>query len=126
MKKIFYELPKNSKLISIIELKWNSTCKFFTTEIQVALHQRRVTDEKRESIYKKSDARVNLPHIGNRKCIKLVLHRNLHKMQRSTFLSRNLNGKYLLKIKTLSFSFILGRQNSYNNWHYICHTVKFA
>jgi hypothetical protein len=30
--------------------------------------------------------------LSNRKCIKFVLHRNLLKMQRSTFLSRNLNG----------------------------------
>jgi hypothetical protein len=37
---------------------------------------------------------IDLPHIGNRKCIKFVLHRNFLKMQCSTlnFLSRNLNG----------------------------------
>jgi hypothetical protein len=49
--------------------------------------------------------RVNLPHISDRKRIEFVLHRNLLKMQRSTFLSRNLNGRYLLNIKTLSFYF---------------------
>jgi hypothetical protein len=44
-----------------------------------------------------------LLHIGNRKCIKFVIHRNLLKMQRSIFLSRNLNGRYLLNIKIQSF-----------------------
>jgi hypothetical protein len=48
-----------------------------------------------KKIWCASRARVNLPHIGNRKCIKFVLHRNLLKMQCSTFLSRNLNGSYL-------------------------------
>jgi hypothetical protein len=52
-----------------------------------------------------SRARVNLPHIGNRQCIKFFLHRNLLKMQGSTFLNQNLNGRYLLNIKTLSFYF---------------------
>jgi hypothetical protein len=58
-----------------------------------------------KKIWCTSRARVNLPHISNRKCIKFVLHRNLLKMQHSTFLSRNLNGRYLLNIKTLSFYF---------------------
>jgi hypothetical protein len=38
-----------------------------------------------------SRARVNLPHIGKKTCIKFDLYRNLLKMQRTTFLSRNLN-----------------------------------
>jgi hypothetical protein len=37
---------------------------------------------------KKSDARVNLPHISNRKCIKFVIQRFfLNKTQGLTFLS---------------------------------------
>jgi hypothetical protein len=46
-----------------------------------------------------------LLYVYNRKWIKFVLHRNLLKMQCSTFLIRNLNGRYLLNIKTLSFYF---------------------
>jgi hypothetical protein len=38
-----------------------------------------------QKIWCASWARVNLPHIGNRICIKFVLYRNLLKMQRSTF-----------------------------------------
>jgi hypothetical protein len=41
---------------------------------------------------------VTMPHVGYRKCFKFVLHR---KLQTSTFLSRNLYGRYLdLKIVT--------------------------
>jgi hypothetical protein len=45
-------------------------------------------------------ARVNLPHIGNRKCIKFVLHQNLlDKTPGLTFPSRNLYGRYPKDVK---------------------------
>jgi hypothetical protein len=63
---------------------------------------------------KKSDAlvraRVNLPHIRFRKCIKFVLNRNLLKMQRSTFLSRDLNQNFELdatKVTKIGIIFVI-------------------
>jgi hypothetical protein len=57
---------------------------------------------KKKKIWCASRARVNLPHIGNRKCIKFVQHRNLLKMQRSTFLI----GRYLVKYQNFEFLFL--------------------
>jgi hypothetical protein len=46
-------------------------------------------------VKKSSRLRVNLPHIGNRKCIKFILQRNLlNKTQGSTFLSRDLREQF--------------------------------
>jgi hypothetical protein len=88
---------------------------------------------------KESDARGNLPHIGNSKGIKFVLQRffltilsivkknrcrtNLmHLLLPLPFLSRNLYGRYPSKFAVL----YPGSKNCYRNCRQICSKVKFA